>query len=86
MPKCSIVLMYDTYPQPMPLGLTEDPRTVVVVKQQLIREAEQALHGAEVLGDHVLVANYRGGLEKLRATLDLLVPRELEDLYVDQPR
>ena len=39
--------MYDTYPQPMPLALTEDPRTMVIVKRQVIQEAEEAIHGAE---------------------------------------
>ena len=81
MVKCSIVLMYESFPQATPLGLTDDPRLKVLVKRQLIREAEEALRGAEVLEDNVLIASFRSSLHKLQTTLDLLIPHELEDLF-----
>jgi len=75
--------MYETYPKAMPLGLTDDPRLKVLVKRQLIKEAEAALRGAEALGDEVLVASFQSSVDKLRNTLDLLIPPELEELYVE---
>lgn len=82
MTKCSIVLMYETYPKATPLGLTDDQRLKVLVKRQLIREATAALRGAEALGDDVLIASFQSNLERLRNTLDLLIPPELEQLYL----
>jgi len=75
--------MYETHPRPLPLGLTDDPRLKVLVKRQLIKEAMEALRGAEALGDEVLVASFQASVDKLRNTLDLLIPPELEELYAD---
>ena len=83
MTKCSVVLMYETYPKAMPLGLTDDPYLKVLVKRQLIREAREALNAAKLLGDNVLIASFQSNLEKLHETLDLLIPPELESLYVE---
>ena len=80
--KCSVVLMYETYPKGIALGLTDDTRLKVLVKRQLLKEATEALYGASTLGDDVLVASFESSLEKLRKTLDLLIPPELEDLYL----
>lgn len=79
--KLSVVLMYETFPRAMPLGLTEDPRIKILVKQQIILEAEQALKGAEITQDPVIIASFRAQLDKLRKTLDLLIPPEFEALY-----
>lgn len=81
MTKCSVVLMYETHPRPLPLGLTDDPRLKVLVKRQLMKEAEEALRGAEAMRDEVLIASFRASLDKLRNTLDLLIPPEFEELY-----
>jgi hypothetical protein len=80
--KCSITLTYDTYPKPLPLGTTQDPGLIVLLKRKLIQEAAEALHGAEAVGDAVLIATFRNDLDTLRKTLDLLVPPELEQLYL----
>ena len=82
--KCSITLTYDTYPKPLPLGTTEDPRLIVLLKRKLIQEAAEALHGAEAVGDAVLIATFQNDLDTLRKTLDLLIPPELEQLYLTQ--
>ena len=82
MSKCSVVLMYETYPKAMPLGLTDDPHLKVLVKRQLIKEATEALHGAEALGDNILITSFRSSLDKLKKTLDLLIPSEVEELFL----
>lgn len=81
MTKCSVVLMYETMPKPLPLGWTNDQRIKVIVKRQLLQEAEEALRGAEVLKDEVLIASFQASLDKLRTTLDLLIPPEFEEFY-----
>ena len=83
MGKCSIVLMYEGYKQPVPLGLTENQYLKVLVKRQLIKEADEALRGAEVIGDSVLIASFQSSLEKLKKTLELLIPSEMEELYLN---
>ena len=77
--KCSIALVYEAYPK-----TTFESRLKVLVKRQLIREAEAALHEAQELGDDVLVASFQGGLQKLQSTLDLVIPPEVERLYVEE--
>jgi hypothetical protein len=54
---------------------------LVHAKRQLLREATEALRGAEVLKDEVLITDFRGSLNKLQEMLDLLIPPELEELY-----
>jgi hypothetical protein len=75
--------MYDGYGKPMPLGVTQDQRTMVIVKRQLIQEAEAATDGAKVVGDEILTLSFQGSLDKLKNTLDALIPPELEELYVN---
>lgn len=77
--KCSVELMYETYPNPLPLGSTRDSRVLVVVKRVLLQEAEDALRGAEVIGDDVLISAFRNDLDTLRKTLDLVIPQGLEE-------
>ncbi len=74
--------MYETYPRATPLGLTDDQRLKVLVKRQLIKEAREALDGAKLLGDEVLITTFQNNLDKLIKTLDLLIPPELEELYI----
>lgn len=80
--RCSITLTYDTYPRPLPLGTTQDPALIVLLKRKLIQEAAEAVHGAETVGDAVLIATFRNDLDTLQKTLDLLIPPELEQLYL----
>ena len=82
--KCSITLTYDIYPKPLPLGTTQDPGLIVLLKRKLIQEAAEALHGAEAVGDAVLIATFRNDLETLQKTLNLLIPVELEELFLTQ--
>ena len=84
MAKCSVVLMYETMPKPLPLGWTSDERVKVIVKRQLIKEAEETLRGAKTLKDEVVIASFQASLDKLRQTLDLVIPPELENLYLGQ--
>ena len=74
--------MYESYPKATPIGLTDDARLKVLVKRQLIKEAMEALRGAKVLGDDVLITSFQSSLDRLRNTLDLLIPSELEELYL----
>jgi hypothetical protein len=83
MAKCSVVLMYETYPKATPLGITDNPRLKVLVKRQLIKEAQEALRGAEILGDDVLIASFQSSIDKLQNTLNLLIPSELEEIYLN---
>jgi hypothetical protein len=83
MAKCSVVLMYETYPKATPLGLTDDPRLKVMVKRLLIKEATDALRGAEALGDDVLIASFQCSLDRLQNTLNLLIPLEIEELFLE---
>ena len=75
--------MYEGYTKPMHLGLTDDPRIKILVKRQLIKEATEALCGAEALGDGVLIASFQSSLDRLHKILDLLIPTELEGLYCE---
>ena len=72
--------MYESHPKAMPVGLTDDNLLKVLVKRQLIKEATQALHGAEVVGDDVLIAHFQSRLIELTSTLDRLIPPEVEQL------
>jgi hypothetical protein len=76
--------MYESYPKAVPLGMTDDPRIKILVKRQLIKEAEEALAGAKALNDDVLVMSFESSLRKLKDTLDLLIPPEIEGLYAGQ--
>ena len=78
----NVVLVYEGYKKPTPLGLTDNPRLKVLVKRQLIKEAMEALRGAEVLGDDVLIASFQSSVDRLRKTLDLLIPTEFEGFYL----
>jgi hypothetical protein len=72
--------MYESHPKGMPVGLTDNNLLKVLVKRQLIKEATQAVDGAKVVGDEVLIAHFQSHLEELTNTLDMLIPPELEEL------
>jgi hypothetical protein len=82
--KCSVALMYESpdLSRGIAIGLTDDPALKVLTKRILIRQAEEALHEAESLRDDVLITSFQSELDKLRNTLDLLIPPDLEALYV----
>ena len=79
---CSVAILYEGYSKPVFVGITRDQRTLVLVKRQLLAEAEAAVQGARQLGDDILIADLQGTLNRLRQTLDLLIPPEVEQLYM----
>jgi len=81
MAKCAVALIYEGAARPYTLCLTDDQRLKVLVKRQVLLEAQQALNGAETLHDTVLIESFKGNLDKLQRTLDALIPPELEVLY-----
>jgi acetolactate synthase small subunit len=64
------------------VGITQDQRTLVLVKRQILKEARNALDAAQDVGDDVLIADVEGTLDKLEKTLDLLIPSQVEELYL----
>lgn len=82
MNKCAVALIYEGPGKPMPLCMTDDQRLKVLVKRQVLSEAEQALNGAEIIGDQVLIVGFKSNFEKLRNTLDLVIPPEMEDFFL----
>lgn len=78
--RCSVVLIYEPHPKAIPVGLTDDQRIKVLVERQLIKEAVQAVDGAEVVGDEVLISHFQSRLNDLKNTLDMLIPPEIERL------
>ena len=72
--KCSVTLTYEGFGKPLPLGVTHDPHVTLVVRDQLILEAEQALRGAEAVGDVVLITTFKNDLDTLRRVLNLILP------------
>ena len=79
---CSVAILYEGYPKPVFVGITRDQRTLVLVKRQMLKEAQEALDAAQNLGDNVLIADVEGTLDKLEKTLNLLISPELEQLYL----
>lgn len=74
--KCSVTLTYEGFGKPLPLGVTHDPYVTKVVRDQLVLEAEQALRGAEAVGDDVLITTFKSDLDTLRRVLGLVLPGE----------
>ena len=81
MGRCAAALIYEGISKPYTLCLTDDPRIKALIKKQVLREAEEALKGARVLGDPVILASFEGNLQRLRKTLDQVIPAELGDLF-----
>jgi len=78
-------LMYDSQPMPYPLGLTDDPAIAALLKRQLIDEAKKNLEGAKGR-DLVMTAVFTSKLQQLRASLESLIPDEIEVLLLMELR
>lgn len=81
---CSVAILYEGYSKPVFVGITQDQRTLVLVKRQILKEAQDALNAAQDVGDSVLIADVGGTLDKLEKTLNLLISPELEQLYLTE--
>ena len=79
MGKCYIELVYDTYPKPLPVALTDDLKTIVMVKRQILKEAMQRYKQVEGV-DSVLEIEFLGTLKRLENTLNALIPPSVEEL------
>jgi hypothetical protein len=79
MKKVRVVIIYEAMGEQIPLGTTDDLRTSVLVKRQLIRDAEERYEAVKSY-DEVLATEFGGALSKLRTTLDLVIPPEMEEL------
>lgn len=79
MRKCYIELVYDTYPKPLPVALTDDLKTVVMVKRQILKEAMQRYKQVQGV-DSVLEIEFLGTLKKLENTLNAIIPPSVEEL------
>jgi len=78
-------LMYDSQPVPYPLGLTDDPAIAALLKHQLIDEAQKNLKAAQGR-DTVMTAVFTSKLQQLRASLESLIPDEIETLLLMELR
>jgi hypothetical protein len=81
MDKCRVELVYDAMGKPFPIGVTFDLRTIVMVKRQILKEAEEDYEGIKDV-DQVLCMEHWGNLKRLKGTLDLLIPPETEELVL----
>lgn len=82
MGKVGVELVYHSgLEKPMVIGATYDSALVAHCKRVLLREAEEAIEGAEALKDEVVIISFRGSLDKLRRTLESILPSEFDDLY-----
>ena len=72
---CSVAILCEGHPSPVIVGITRDQRTLLLVKRQLIEEAQGTLREAEEAEvDDVLIVDIRDTLHHLQRTLDLLIP------------
>ena len=81
---CSVAILYEGYSKPVFVGITQDQRMLVLVKRQILKEARDALDAAQDVGDDVLIADVEGTLDKLEKTLNLLIPSQIEELYLTE--
>ena len=81
MNKCRVEFVYDAMGKPFPVGVTFDLRTLVLVKRQILREAEDEYEAIKDV-DQVLCIEHWDNLKRLRDTLDLLIPPETEELVL----
>ncbi len=84
-PKFWVQITYDSEP-PYPLGVTDDPGVAALVKRLLLAEAEERLHNAQDAEDKVMVQVFQAAYDKIRHSLDLLIPRELEEPFLEDLR
>jgi len=83
MRKCYIELVYDTYPKPLPVAITDDLKTTVMVKRQILKEAMQRYKQVKGV-DSILEIEFLGTLRKLENTLDAIIPPEVEELALGE--
>ena len=81
MNRCRVEFVYDAAGRPFPVGVTIDARILVVVKRQILKEAEEDYEAVKGR-DPVLTVEHFGNLNRLRETLDLLIPPETEDIVL----
>lgn len=83
MRKCYIELVYDLVPKPLPVAITDNLRTVVMVKRQVLKEARERYKQVEGI-DEILEIEFLGTLRKLENTLNMLIPPEVEELALTE--
>jgi len=74
-----VELVYEAVGKPYPIGRTDSLRMLVMVKRQLIAEAEEKCKLAEG-ADEILEIAWKGDLRRLHELLDLLIPKQMEEL------
>lgn len=89
MARCSVVLQYEKLSSPLTLGMTYDPATLCIVKQQILKEAREKWEAARAIGDPVMVSHFELALKRLQETLDKVVAPEIEGIisrqgYIDE--
>jgi hypothetical protein len=67
--------------QPFPIGCTFDQRTLVLVKKQILKEAIEDYNSVKDI-DEVLRVEHYANFRRLKETLDLLIPPEMEELVL----
>jgi hypothetical protein len=79
--KVWVQLTYDAMGKPYPIGETDNPRILVLVKHQLLTEAQEKSKLAEG-ADEVLGVAWKFDLCRLQDLLNLLIPPEIEELML----
>jgi hypothetical protein len=83
MSKIWVELRYGVMPHGTLLSLTDNPRLLVLTKREILGRLKTRL--AEVVGaDEILELIDRSELDRLQKVLDMLIPPELEALYLSQ--
>lgn len=83
MGKCYVELVYDSTLKPLPVAITDDLKTVVIVKRQVLKEARERHEQAKGM-DTILEIEFLGALRKLENTLNMLIPPEMEELALTE--
>jgi len=83
--RCRIEFVYDAMGNSFPIGVTFDLKTLILVKQQILKEAREEYEAIKDV-DRVLCVEHWGNLNRLKDTLDMLVSPETEDLLLSQDR
>ena len=83
MNKCRVEFVYDAMGKAFPVGVTFDLRTLVLVKRQILKEAQDEYSAIKNI-DPVLRMEHGANLKRLKNTLDMLIPPETEELVLSQ--
>lgn len=81
MNRCRVELVYDAMGKPFPIGVTFDPKLIVLAKRQILKEAQDEYDAVKDL-DEVLKVEHYGNLRRLEETLAFLIPREVEEIIL----